>query len=132
MINPESLIQKVNDDQTLLECIAQYVPLYHEYKKKDLIREIDALIRDNLHSSLQTYIRNLRWIHKELINKDLFPEASQVESAIIQTDIIAKKILHAKQGYSAIWKAIKVGQKELSNLMYYDANLLEKVHLLGD
>lgn len=132
MINPESLTEKVNDDRTLLEYIAQFVPLYHEYKKKDLIREIDALIREHLHSSLQKDIRDLRYIHKKLVNSDFFSEAKSVESAIIQTDMIAKKILHAKQGYSAIWGAIKVGKPELTKLMHYDAHVLKKSFLLSD
>ncbi|KAF5091266.1 hypothetical protein KHC33_06410 [Methanospirillum sp. J.3.6.1-F.2.7.3] len=127
MIDTNSLINKVKEDRSIIEYISLFVPKYRGYKEKELRREVDALIRKQLHSTLHIYIRDLRWIEKELINADMNTLGSYIESSITQTDIISKKILHAKQGYSAVWQSIKTGKEELTELIHYDASLLGKI-----
>ncbi|QXO95338.1 hypothetical protein KSK55_02740 [Methanospirillum purgamenti] len=132
MDTAQEIITKMNDDRSLIEYISRYVPLYRGYKEKDVRREIDAQIRDKLFRKLHKIIDDLTWCKRELINSDQFNLGKSVEQTIIQTDILANKISHAKQGYSAIWQAIKIDTEDLSKLITYDASLFEQSKKISD
>ena len=118
-------IEKVMDDQSLLERIAMAIPGFRGYKEKELRRDTDQLIRNKTYTTLRMGLKDLKWCYRELINADLFNKSDQINRLIMKTDKINEKIHHAERGYSGIWQTIKVGEGELYELLRYDASLID-------
>ncbi len=125
MTKEEKYIEKVKDDRSLMERIAMLVPGFRGYKEKELRRDTDQLIRNKIYSTLRAGLRDLRWCYREVINSDLSDKAEQLNRVIMKTDRINEKIHHAKRGYSGIWQAVKVSEVELSELLRFDASLID-------
>jgi hypothetical protein len=121
----ERYVEKVMDDRSLLERIALYLPGYRGYREKNLRRETDQLIRNNVNGVMRTGMNDLEWSYREAVNNFPFDDAERINRVLMKMDATTQKVLHAKYGYSGIWEAAKVQENELSNLLRYDASLIE-------
>ncbi len=125
MPREEKYIEKVKDDRVLSERIAMMIPGFRGYKEKELRRDTDQLIRNKVYTTLKIGLKDLQWCYRELINANLFDRSDQINRVIMKTDKLNEKIHHAERGYSGIWEAIKVKEGELTELLRYDASLLD-------
>ncbi|MCJ7571493.1 MAG: hypothetical protein MUO82_06410 [Candidatus Thermoplasmatota archaeon] len=125
MQKEEKYIKKVKDDRVLSERIAMMIPGFRGYKEKELRRDTDQLIRDKVYSTLKMGLKDLQWCYRELINANIFNQSDQLNRLIMKTDKLSKKIHHAERGYSGIWQSIKTKEGELTELLQYDASLID-------
>jgi len=130
MGNEEKYLTKVMDDRTLSEKIAMLIPGFQGYKEKELRRDTDQLIRNKVYDTLRTGIKDLRWCHREIVNADQMKRSDFIDRLIMKTDKITEKIHHADRGYSGIWQAVKVREGELTELLRYDAHLIDTAEKL--
>jgi hypothetical protein len=125
MPREEKYIEKVRDDRVLSERIAMMIPGFRGYKEKELRRDTDQLIRNKIYTTLKIGLADLQWCYRELINANFSEKSDQLNRVIMKTDKLSQKIHHAERGYSGIWQAIKGKEGELSELLQYDASLID-------
>lgn len=128
MTNEDRYIQKGIDDRSLLEHIAMFIPGYRGYRERNLRRDMDQLIRKNVFSVMKLSIKDLEWSYRESVNFGPPTRTDDINRIIMKTDKLSQQIYHAKYGYSAIWQAVKVGEGELSDLLRFDANLIDQAN----
>lgn len=121
----EKYVQKAKDDRSLIEHISMFIPGYRGYRERNLRREMDQLIRKNVFTILKLGIKDLEWSYRETVNFGPSARVEEINRVMMKTDKLSQKINHAKYGYSAVWQGIKVKENELSELLAFDANLID-------
>jgi hypothetical protein len=128
MGNEEKYIQKGIDDRSLLEHIAMFVPGYRGYRERNIRRDMDQLIRKHVFSVMKLGIKDLEWAYREAVNFGPSARVEEINRITMKTDKISQQVYHAKYGYSAIWQTVKVKENELSELIRFDASLIDQAN----
>lgn len=124
----EKYVHKAKDDRSLIEHISMFIPGYRGYRERNLRREMDQLIRKNVFTVLKLGIKDLEWTYRETVNFGPSPRVEEINRVMMKTDKLSQQINHAKYGYSAVWQGIKVKETELSELLVFDANLIDSAN----
>jgi hypothetical protein len=116
------------DDQmkgtrSLTERVAMYIPFYRGYREKNLRRDEDRAVREEVARTLEGTKADLATIQRAVLNDvDLMRDVERIRTKV---DKYAVGIRKAVNGYSGIWASVKVLEKELDAVIEWDAKLLE-------
>ena len=117
--------ERVRKERSLLEKIANYIPLYHGYKQKELRRESDKLLRTRIHLELENAKSSLKKARKLLVNIQPTNLFNSVDNLITLVDTASQRVNRAILGYSGFWDAVKVKEDDLDKVYEHDLKLLE-------
>jgi hypothetical protein len=115
----------------LLEKIELAVPGYHGYKKKELMREDDRIIRGKVADMLAMARKDLERALQRcaMVNCQQLVAIDGMRKKLIALE---SRVRHAEAGYSGYFDRIKVREKELNALIEYDAKLIELAQAIAD
>ena len=130
----ERIKQKVDKDskRTFLEKIIRYIPLYHGYKSKELRREADKILRENLYAHLKNSLDKLKDTRDRIVEAGLQELWSPIENLIARFDTVSQRVLYSDYGYSGFFNATKINERELDRMYSFDASLIEDVDIIRD
>ncbi len=121
----KSILKKVEKETSRTERIAGAIPGFKGYKQKELRREADRLIRDNIYRKLADAKSNLREIFQRLaINKVTGP-MGELDRVVAKFDRVAELINHAPSGYSGFYNAVKIEEDDLERMIDFDLKMVE-------
>ena len=110
-------------NQSLIERIGLYIPIYKGYKEKNLRREEDRAVRNEVARVLERVKLDLVTIQRATVNDlDLMRDTERIRSKADRYYIDVKK---AVNGYSAFHDAVKILEAELDALIEWDAKLMD-------
>ena len=110
-----------------LEKFVAAVPGYKGYKEKELRREADKLLRDQLVRQFEEQQRKLNDQKLQLLSSGLIELVDDLDRASTRLESFIIKIRTASQGYAGFFDAVKVKEDELDALYNFDNGLLEGV-----
>lgn len=114
---------QMKKNQSLVERIALYIPIYKGYKEKNLRREEDRAIRTEVSRVLERAKLDLVTIQRAVVNDlDLMRDTERIRSKADRYYIDVKK---AVNGYSSFHTAVKIMESELDALISWDARLID-------
>ncbi|MHA1793801.1 MAG: zinc ribbon domain-containing protein [Promethearchaeota archaeon] len=105
---------------------AKIIPGYHGYKKKEVRRESDKLLRNHLVSILDRVKNKLSEIQEE-VAEDAPDVLGKTEDMLTELDTLLRKIQHADYGYGALFGTTKIKENELDRLLEFDRSMVETV-----
>lgn len=114
----------------LYEKLLMIFPGYRGYKEKELIRETDKIVREQLYVRLKNIIDMLRDIQVYLTSRNRTADALEVERLVYRIDTIASKTKHAPHAYKPLFHVVKVDEKDLLKLLEHDLSLGEIIDRL--
>jgi hypothetical protein len=122
-----ALDTKVGDqmakNRSLTERIGQYIPIYKGYKQKNLRRDEDRAVRQEVARVLENTKNELSTIQRATLNNlDLSRDAERIRAKADKYYIDVKK---AVNGYSAFHDSVKILESELDGLIEWDAKLID-------
>ena len=124
----DTVKDKMKGDMSLMERIALYIPGYRGYKEKNLRREQDRAVRNELSRAIQGTKADLAEIQRELVTKPkLMLDIERIRTKVDRYDIDVKK---AVNGYSAFHDATKILEADLDRLVEWDAQLIDDIQLM--
>lgn len=124
----DTVKEKMKSDMSLTERIALYIPLYRGYREKNLRREEDRAVRNELSRALQGTKADLASIQRALVSQpDLMMDVERLRTKVDRYDIDVKK---AVNGYSSFHTAVKILEKDLDALVAWDAQLIDDIQAL--
>ncbi|NMC07529.1 MAG: zinc ribbon domain-containing protein [Candidatus Lokiarchaeota archaeon] len=102
------------------------IPGYHGYKQKEMRRESDKLLRDQLVKMLQSAKKDLIAIQEDAASSgsDL---VQKLEDTLTEFDTFIKKVQHANYGMGGLFDTVKVKEQELDKLIDFDKSIMETV-----
>lgn len=124
----ETVDGQVKDNMSLIERIGLYVPLYKGYKEKNLRRDEDRAIRQEVARTLKVAKNDLEYIHVASLNRE--NSTTDIERVIAKVDMYYISIKKAVAGYSGWHASVKILEKELDGLVSRDAKLMDGVVVL--
>ncbi len=124
----ETVKKEMKDELSLTERIALYIPIYKGYKEKNLRREEDRAVRQELSRAIQGTKADLATIQRELASQpELMMDLERIRTKVDRYDISIKK---AVNGYSGFHDAVKILEDDLDALVRWDAKLIDDIKLL--
>lgn len=126
----ETVKSEMKDKMSLMERIALYIPGYRGYREKNLRREADRAVRNEVARTLQGAKADLATIQRELASQpDLMLDIERIRTKVDRYDV---KVRKAVNGYSGFHDAVKIDESDLDALMQWDAKLAEDINLLRE
>lgn len=118
-------LQKIGEDEQLLEKIMLAVPGFRGYKAKEQRREADKKIRDFVYSKLQEARNGLQDIY-QIVGESRVPEALRpIDRLTAIFDRVSEKVHHASYGYGGFFDATKIDEDDLDRMINFDTQLVE-------
>jgi len=119
--------------KTLLERIASYIPGYAGYKKREVRRETDALVRRHVASILAQAAQSLVLSPADARLVAANPEARYLwDSVKAALDRVTQRIDKAPHGYSGFFDLVKVDEAALEEVYRHDLALVEYAKKIAD
>ncbi len=121
---------QMKKNQSLVERIGLYIPIYKGYKEKNLRRDEDRAVRTEVARVLERVKLDLATVQRAAVNDlDLMRDTERIRSKTDRYYIDVKK---AVNGYSAFHSSVKIMESELDSLIEWDAKLIDDAVSLKD
>jgi len=119
----DTVESQMKKNQSLIERIGLYIPIYRGYKDKNLRRDEDRAVRNEVARVLERVKLDLVTVQRATVNDlDLMRDTERIRSKADRYYIDVKK---AVNGYSAFHTSVKILESELDMLIEWDANLMD-------
>jgi len=124
-LSKKTPLQKIGEDEQLLEKIMLALPGFRGYKAKEQRREADKVIRDFVYSRLQEARNELQDIY-QIVAESRVPEALHpIDRLTAIFDRVTEKVHHASYGYAGFFDATKIDEDDLDRMINFDTQLVE-------
>lgn len=111
-------------ETSIVEKLELIIPGFHGYKKRELIREDDMLVRGKVADTLAQAKREL----ERALQRCAMVNCQQlmgIENLRKKLMMLESRIRHAEAGYRGYFDRVKFKEKELERLLEYDAKMIE-------
>jgi DNA repair ATPase RecN len=113
--------------ENALEKLADIMPGYKGYKEKEMRREADRLLRQTLVRRLEEQWRRLPDLEKKMLSRGKISYLDEAETVVNRLQTLIDKVKGATTGYSGLFDAMRVKERELDSLYDFDLALLKRV-----
>jgi hypothetical protein len=127
----EQILGKVSGDMDPFKKILGKIPGFSGYMERQNRRDSDKLLRETVASRFEEQWQRLSSLQRDFINQGDISYLDDLESAAIQLRTFADRVRRATRGYSGLFDAVKINEKELAKLYQYDAAMLELADEVG-
>jgi hypothetical protein len=103
---------------------------FRGYKEKELRRESDKLVRNNLYLKLTKGKDNVKSISQKIADKRYMDVLTDIDRLNAKMDRITEKVNHASYGYAGFYDIVKVKEENLDRMITFDNQLLDEVNAL--
>jgi hypothetical protein len=130
MSENKDVYAQAKSQMRLSERIAAALPGFRGYKEKELRRESDKLVRNNLYLKLTKDKDNVKSISQKIADKRYMDVLTDIDRLNAKMDRITEKINHASYGYAGFYDIVKVKEESLDRMITFDNQLLDEVNAL--
>lgn len=116
---------RVKSQTNLQEKIELLVPGFHGYKEKEMRRESDKLIRNQIYQKLYDAEASAKDIYRSLVNQGANDSWDDTDHLLARLDRVMERINHSEYGYSGFFDSTKVKEPDLDRMMGYDMQLIQ-------
>ena len=100
--------------------LASYIPGFSGYIERQNRRDADKLVRDTVARRFEELWTRTSNLQKDLISAGKIQFVDDMEQAALALRTFIDKISRASRGYSGLFDAVKINQKELEQLYNFD------------
>jgi hypothetical protein len=130
MSENKDVYAQAKSQMRLSERIAAALPGFRGYKEKELRRESDKLVRNNLYLKLTKDKDNVKSISQKIVDKRYMDALADIDRLNAKMDRIAEKVNHASYGYAGFYDIVKIKEESLDRMINFDNQLLDEVNAL--
>ena len=121
------LREKVSEAMSGLEKLAASLPGYQGYKEKEIRRQADKLLREQLARRFEEQRRRVSALQEQLVSSGRIELTDDLERAVMKLQRVIDRLKTASYGYAGFFDAVKVKEDQLDALYAFDNALLDKV-----
>jgi hypothetical protein len=130
MSENKDVYAQAKSQMRLSERIAAALPGFRGYKEKELRRESDKLVRNNLYLKLTKGKDNVKSISQKIADKRYMDVLTDIDRLNAKMDRINEKVNHASYGYAGFYDIVKIKEENLDRMITFDNQLLDEVNAL--
>ncbi len=116
---------RVKSQTNLQEKIELLVPGFHGYKEKEMRRESDKLIRNQIYQKLYDAEAQAKDVYRSLVNQGANDSWDDTDHLLARLDRVMERINHSEYGYAGFFDSTKVREPDLDRMMGYDIQLIQ-------
>ena len=131
----DDFFQKVTSMQDPFKKLASYIPGFGGYVERQNRRDADKLLRDTVARRFDEQWKRTSQLQEDMVSSGMIAYVDDMEKAAIQMRTFIDKISTAPRGYSGLFDAVKINEKELEAIYQFDAaffDLAEQVARAND
>ena len=132
MSENNDVYEKAKDEMRLPERILAELPGFRGYKEKELRRESDKLIRNDLYGRMLKARSDLKEVFEQLSQHRRLEVLTDMDILVTKYDRVAEKINHASYGYAGFFNVVKVDEGKLDKMIAFDSQLINQVQAIVD
>jgi deoxyribodipyrimidine photolyase-like uncharacterized protein len=125
---------KIEESLGGFENLVRKIPGYGGYKEKELRREADRLLRDQIASEYGEQVQRLVELQGELVSGgkiEFLEYATALDDAVRRLQTFVDRVKRAAQGYAGFFDAVKVKEEQLDALYEFDNSLLAQADVVS-
>ena len=130
MSENKDVYAQAKSQMRLSERITAALPGFRGYKEKELRRESDKLVRNNLYLKLTKAKDNVKSISQKIADKRYMDVLTDIDRLNAKMDRITEKVNHASYGYAGFYDIVKIKEENLDRMITFDNQLLDEVNAL--
>ena len=131
----DDFFQKVTSMQDPFKKLASYIPGFGGYVERQNRRDADKLLRDTVARRFEEQWKRASQLQEDMVGSGMIAYVDDMEKAAIQLRTFIDRISNAPRGYSGLFDAVKINEKELEAIYQFDAaffDLAEQVARAND
>ncbi len=117
----DDFFQKVTSMQDPFRKLASYIPGFGGYVQRENRRDADKLLRETVARRFEEQWKRVSQLQAELVSNGMIAYVDDAEKAAIKLRTFIDKISTAPRGYSGLFDAVKINEKELEAIYQFDA-----------
>jgi hypothetical protein len=127
----DQIFDKVSSDMDPIKKILKIIPGFGGYIERQKRRDSDKLLREAVADRFEQQWQRVSSLQRDFIGQGDISYVDDLESAAIKLRTFADRVRRASRGYSGLFDAVKINEKELEQLYQYDAKMLELAEEVG-
>ena len=116
---------RTKSQTNLQEKIELLIPGFHGYKEKEMRRESDKLIRNQIYQKLYDAESQAKDTYRSLVNQGANDSWDDTDHLLARLDRVMERINHSEYGYAGFFDSTKVREPDLDRMMNYDMQLIQ-------
>ena len=121
------LFQNITDAKGMLEKLASKIPGFGGYLERETRREADKMLRETIANRYSEQLQRVSALQTQLLTGAGIEHVDELQTAATKLQTFIDLVKTAAYGYSGLFDAVKINEKELAKLYAFDAALLESV-----
>jgi len=117
----DDFFQKVTNMQDPFRKLVGYIPGFGGYVQRENRRDADKLLRDTVARRFNEQWQRVSQLQSDLVSNGMIAYVDDVEKAALKLRTFIDKLSTAPRGYSGLFDAVKINEKELEAIYQFDA-----------
>jgi hypothetical protein len=127
----EEFFEKVKSQQDPFKRLASIIPGFGGYVERQNRRDADKLLRDTVARRFDEQWKRASQLQVDMVSQGMIQYVDDMERATLQLRTFIDKISTAPRGYSGLFDAVKINEKELEAIYQYDAAYFDLAEQVG-
>src|SRR5437879_12585112 len=100
------------------------IPGFHGYKEREIRRESDKLLRNQIYQKLSSAEAQAKDTHRSLVNQGINDTWDDTDHLMARLDRVVERIKHSEYGYAGLVDVTKVKEPDLDRMVEYAPEIL--------
>jgi len=127
----DDFFQKVTSMQDPFKKLASYIPGFGGYVERQTRRDADKLLRDTVARRFEEQWKRTSQLQEDMVGGGMIAYVDDMEKAAIQLRTFIDRVSTAPRGYSGMFDAVKINEKELEAIYQFDAAFFDLAEQVG-
>ena len=127
----DDFFQKVTSQQDPFKRLASIIPGFRGYIERQNRRDADKILRDTVARRFEEHYQRASHLQTDLVSASKIEFVDDMEKAVIKLRTFIDKISTAPRGYSGMFDAVKINEKELESIYQFDAAFFDLAEQVG-
>lgn len=127
----DQFFEKVKSQQDPFKKLASYIPGFSGYIDRQNRRDADKLLRDTVARRFEEQWKRASQIQADMVSNGMIAYVDDMEKAAIQLRTFIDKITTAPRGYTGMFDAVKINEKELESIYQFDFAFFDLAEQVG-
>ena len=127
----EEFFQKVTSQMDPFKSLASHIPGFKGYVERQNRRDADKILRDTVVRRFDEQWKRASQLQVDMVSQGMIAYVDDMERAVLQMRTFIDKMSTAPRGYSGLFDAVKINEKELEAIYQYDAAFFDLAEQVG-
>jgi hypothetical protein len=127
----DNFFETVKSQQDPFKKLMSYIPGFGGYVERQTRRDADKLLRDTVARRFDELWKRASQLQVDLVSAGMIAFVDDMEKAAIKLRTFIDKLTTAPRGYSGVFDAVKINEKELESIYQFDAAFFDLAGQVG-